>query len=485
VIALKLDDLFTPIRNFRKVGDGNPEITSIENDARAVQVGSLFICIKGYTVDGHDLAEEAVKKGAVAVVADHLLSLTVPVVLVPDCHRVMALLANIYYKSPTSAFKLVGVTGTNGKTSIAEMTEQIMEKLGAKTGLIGTRCIKINQQAEEAKMTTPESLTLQKHFANMREAQVECAIMEVSSHALELGRVHGCDFDIAVFTNLTSDHLDFHGTMDNYKLAKSLLFSQLGTNPDKLAILNADEEDFELMKMVTQAQIVTYGLQAVADFFATDVQQSIKGTTFTLHTSTGCYPVQSNLIGTFNVYNLLAVIAICVNMELDIQQVIAAIAELETVSGRFEIIDEGQDFLVIVDYSHTPDSLEKALLTIKEFASKRIFTVIGCGGERDRMKRPIMAQVACELSDVAIFTMDNPRAESQDVIFQDMEDGVRGYDYQVIADRREAIEYAVRDARCGDIILIAGKGHEKYQIIGKEKLCFDDCVVARAAIKAR
>ncbi|MEH7414199.1 UDP-N-acetylmuramoyl-L-alanyl-D-glutamate--2,6-diaminopimelate ligase [Neobacillus drentensis] len=467
----------------------NPEITSIENDNRKVQKGSLFICIKGYTVDGHDFAESAVKNGAVAVLAERPLDLDVPVFLVNDTGRAMAVLADAFYGQPTRSLHLVGITGTNGKTTTSHLIEKIFADAGKKTGLIGTMYTKIDDKKIETKNTTPESLTLQKTFKQMVEAGVTAAVMEVSSHALDLGRVHGCDYDVAVFTNLTQDHLDYHQTMEEYKRAKSLLFAQLGNtfnlNKPKYAVLNADDDASEMYSRSTAAHVVTYGIEQEADIFAKNIQMTPKGTAFDLEIRGASYPISMQLIGKFSVYNVLASIATALVSGLEIEQIIQSIESVEGVAGRFELVNAGQDFTVIVDYAHTPDSLENVLKTIQHFAEKKVFVIVGCGGDRDRTKRPIMAQIACKFATDPILTSDNPRSEEPLAILKDMEAGVQGENYQVIPDRRKAIFTAVNQASPGDVILIAGKGHETYQIIGSEVLDFDDRLVAREAIKGR
>ncbi|MBT2735438.1 UDP-N-acetylmuramoyl-L-alanyl-D-glutamate--2,6-diaminopimelate ligase [Bacillus sp. ISL-7] len=465
------------------------EITSIENDNRKVQKGSLFICIKGYTVDGHDFAESAVKNGAAAILAERPLSLGVPVILVKDTTRAMAVLADTLYGQPTKKLHLIGITGTNGKTTTSHLIEKIMVDAGQKTGLIGTMYTKIAEKTIETKNTTPESLTLQKTFQQMVEAGVNTAVMEVSSHALDLGRVHGCDYDVAVFTNLTQDHLDYHKTMDEYKRAKSLLFAQLGNTFDhhkpKFAVLNADDPASDMYSRSTAAHVITYGIDNKADIQAKNIQMTSAGTHFNLFVETEQFPIQMQLIGRFSVYNVLASIAASLVSGVEINEIIKSIESVEGVSGRFELVNAGQDFTVIVDYAHTPDSLENVLKTVQHFAKKRIFVIVGCGGDRDRTKRPLMAQIACQLATDPILTSDNPRSEDPLAILKEMESGVEGEKYKIIPDRKEAIHTAIQQATTGDVILIAGKGHETYQIIGNVVHDFDDRLVAREAIEGR
>ena len=482
----KLLEYLHPIHPFK--GEG-PEITSIENDNRKVQKGSLFICIKGYTVDGHDFAESAVNNGAAAILAERPLDLDVPVIVVTDTTRAMAVLANAFYGQPTKKLHLIGITGTNGKTTTSHLIEKIFADAGKKTGLIGTMYTKIADKTIETKNTTPESLILQKTFQQMVDAGVSLAVMEVSSHALDLGRVHGCEYDVAVFTNLTQDHLDYHKTMEEYKRAKSLLFAQLGNtidqNKPKFAVLNADDPASDMYSRSTAAHVITYGIDQKADLQVKNIQMTPKGTNFDLIIDSTIYPIQMQLIGKFSVYNVLASISAALVSGIGIKDVIRSIEGVEGVAGRFELVNADQDFTVIVDYAHTPDSLENVLKTIQHFAKKRVFVIVGCGGDRDRMKRPLMAQIACSMATDPIFTSDNPRSEDPLAILKEMEAGVQGETYQVIPDRKEAIYTAVNQAAAGDVILIAGKGHETYQIIGNVVHDFDDRLVAREAIEGR
>lgn len=483
---MKLHTLLSNLHSLVKYNGNNPEITSIENDNRKCKEGSLFVCIKGYTVDGHDFAKSAVENGASAVLAERPLDLDIPVIVVKDTQRSMAVLADAFYGHPTQKLRLIGITGTNGKTTTSHLLEKIFHDQQQTTGLIGTMYTKIGDQKFETKNTTPDSVTLQQAFFRMTEANVDTAIMEVSSHALELGRVHGCDYDIAVFTNLTQDHLDFHQTMERYQHAKSLLFSQLGNayyeNHPKFAVFNADDQATVDFIKYTAATVVTYGIDQAADLMAKDIKITAKGTTFILVFVGKEYRVQLKLIGKFSVYNTLAAISAALCAGVSIELCIRSIEEISGVSGRFELVSAGQEFPVIVDYAHTPDGLENILKTVKEFAQKRIFVVFGCGGDRDKMKRPIMARIGCQLATDPIFTSDNPRSEDPVQILRDMEAGVEGLKYEVIEDRREAIQYAVKLAEAGDVIVIAGKGHETYQLVGDQVLHFDDREEAKKAI---
>ncbi|WP_147532329.1 UDP-N-acetylmuramoyl-L-alanyl-D-glutamate--2,6-diaminopimelate ligase [Bacillus marasmi] len=484
---MKLHTLLQHLHQLQLFDFPDVEITTIENDNRKVQQGSLFVCIKGYTVDGHQFAHAAVQNGAVAILAEKPLDLPVPVIVVKNTVRAMAVLGDAFYHHPTQRLHLIGITGTNGKTTTSHLIEKIMTDNGKKTGLIGTMYTKIGNTVYETKNTTPESLTLQKLFKQMVDEQVEVAVMEVSSHALDLGRVHGCDYDTAVFTNLTQDHLDYHQTMDEYKRAKGLLFSQLGNafsdKAPKFAILNVDDEAAQVYERSTAAHILSYGIDHPADISARNISMNASGTSFELVTPLGTEKITMKLVGKFNIYNVLASIAVGLVYGVPLHQIIQSIEAVQGVSGRMELVDEGQSYAVIVDYAHTPDSLENVLKTIRQFAKERIFVIVGCGGDRDRTKRPLMAKIAVQYGTDPIFTSDNPRSEDPREILNDMEAGVNGEQYQVIVDRREAIHHAINEAKSGDIILIAGKGHETYQQIGNQILSFDDRLVAREAIK--
>lgn len=486
---MNLQQLLQHLQPFVSYSGDNPTVLSIENDHRKVSQGSLFVCIKGYTVDGHDFANAAVANGAVAVLAEKQLSLSVPVIVVNDTTRALAVLADAFYQQPSHDLKMIGITGTNGKTTTTHIIEKIFADSGVKTGLVGTMYSKIGEKTIHTKNTTPESLTLQKLFSEMVAEKVQTVVMEVSSHALHLGRVHGVDFNIALFTNLTQDHLDYHGTMADYAKAKELLFSQLGNTFDlhnpKFAIFNEDDPVSAVYKQATAAHIRTYGIDCTADVMAKNLHLTAKGTNFELITPVGSQHVSIQMVGKFSVYNVLAAVSVALVSHIPLNQIVASIESIKGVAGRFELVDAGQDFTVVVDYAHTPDGLENVLTAIQQFANNRIFVVVGCGGDRDKTKRPLMAKVACEYGTDAIFTSDNPRSEDPMQILREMESGVASEQYVSICDRREAIQYAVRQARTGDVILIAGKGHETYQIIGDDVLDFDDKLVAKEAIKER
>jgi len=491
---MRLKDLLAPLLPVRTMGNDNLEIKGLTADSRKVKPGDLFICLTGFTVDGHDYAPKAAELGAAAVLTERELDLPqgVTQVIVPDTRRAMAQVADRFYGSPTRELRLIGVTGTNGKTTTTHLIDRILRDQQKKTGLIGTIHMRIGDQVEEVKNTTPDAIDLQHSFRRMREHGAEYAIIEVSSHALEMGRVRGCDVHTAVFTNLTQDHLDYHQTMENYRHAKSLLFAQLGNRYDtgamKTAVLNADDEASDMYARVTPARVITYGIDHPADVRGSDIRLTSKGTSFRVDSFAGSCEMHLRLMGKFNVYNALAATAVALAEGIPLTEIKHSLEAIQGVNGRFETVDAGQPYTVIVDYSHTPDSLENALQTVKEFAKGRIFCLIGCGGDRDRTKRPIMAQIATKYADISVLTSDNPRSEEPTAILADMKAGLTAVPeerYREIADRREAIHYAINQAEPDDVILIAGKGHENYQIIKGQILPFDDREVAKEAIRAR
>ncbi|MED0674726.1 UDP-N-acetylmuramoyl-L-alanyl-D-glutamate--2,6-diaminopimelate ligase [Aneurinibacillus thermoaerophilus] len=488
---MQLEQLLAPLALWRATGNVKTNITGIEVDSRKVKPGDLFICLPGFTVDGHDFAVKAVERGAVAVLAQREVSVHVPVVYVPDTKRAMAVLADRFFGHPTQHMKIIGVTGTNGKTTTTYLIERILGEAGHPTGIIGTIEMRLGDEVREVKNTTPEALDLQRAFRWMKDKGAEYAAIEVSSHALDMGRVRGVRFATGVFTNLTQDHLDYHKTMENYLQAKGLLFSQLGNEYDnermKYAVLNADDPASETFARITPAQIITYGIRNAADVRARDILITANGTRLTIDTFVGSMTLTLRMIGNFNIYNALAATAACLVEGIPLEQIKATLEKVEGVRGRFERVDAGQDFTVIVDYAHTPDSLENVLKTIREFAEGKVYCIVGCGGDRDRTKRPIMASIAARYADVAVITSDNPRSEDPKAIIDEMvagliADGVSEERYFTRVDRREAIREAIHRAAPSDVVLIAGKGHETYQILKDKTIHFDDKEEAYQAI---
>jgi len=474
-------------------GDPGVEIMGITCDSRQVEPGFLFVAIKGFKTDGHEYVNQAREKGAAAVVLERETALLSGAAwaLVPDTRRALALLSARFFGNPSAGIKVVGVTGTNGKTTTTNLLATVMEVAGRKTGLIGTIHNRIGDRILPVKHTTPESTDLQSLLHDMAAEGVDICVMEVSSHALALHRVDGCEFDVAIFTNMTRDHLDFHRDMDEYLKAKLKLFSGLaapGEKKDqKYAVINADDPHADHFVRAAGGRVYTYGIIAPADARARDVRVNVGGVRFTVVGKWGTCPLEFRITGLFNVYNALAAFTAAAAMDVPVAVIKEALEKVRGVPGRFELVDAGQDFTVIVDYAHTPDGLENVLKTARQITERRLITVFGCGGDRDRTKRPLMGEIAVRYSDYAIITSDNPRTEDPLKIIDDVEAGVRPVagknGYTVEPDRRRAIRLAVEKACRGDVVVIAGKGHEDYQIIGGGKFPFDDHREAEAAIR--
>ncbi|WP_310550250.1 UDP-N-acetylmuramoyl-L-alanyl-D-glutamate--2,6-diaminopimelate ligase [Paenibacillus glufosinatiresistens] len=493
---MKLGELAGCLAAARLYGNGDVEIGDLQADSRKVKPGDLFICLPGFTVDGHDYAPQAAAQGAAALVVERKLAVDLPQIVVDDCRFAMAAMAGAFFGSPSSRMNLIGVTGTNGKTTTTYLIERILEDYGIKTGLIGTIQMRYDGASYPMSGTTPESLELQRSLHDMAARGVQACVMEVSSHALEQGRVKGTDFRMAIFTNLTQDHLDYHHTMEEYRAAKGLFFSRLGnvTSPwkeeRKYAVLNGDDPASAYFRAQTAAEVITYGIENPANVRASGISITARGTSFHVDTFRGSADISLRMVGKFNVYNALAAITAALLEEIPLEAIKASIEAVPGVDGRVEAVNEGQDYAVIVDYAHTPDGLENVLRTVNEFAEGRVLTVFGCGGDRDKTKRPKMGKIAARYSDHVFVTSDNPRTEDPEQILKDIEaglaeDGVAAEAYELIADRREAIGRAIEMASSGDVVLIAGKGHETYQIVGKVKHDFDDRVVAKEAIRGR
>ncbi|GKS57158.1 UDP-N-acetylmuramoyl-L-alanyl-D-glutamate--2,6-diaminopimelate ligase [Nitrospira sp.] len=491
-----IEPIEADLRVVSRTGSLAVPVANLTDDSRRVSPGTLFVAVKGERVDGHRFIPQAVRDGAAAIVAqDDPGRLTIPVVRVADSRRAVGLLGSSYFGNPSAGLRMIGVTGTNGKTTITYLCRAILESIGRRVGVIGTVAYEIGGERVPASHTTPGALELQQLLARMVSANLDSVAMEVSSHALALDRTIGCEYDVAVFTNLTQDHLDFHRDMDDYFAAKLRLFTGLhdqGRKPKtKRAIVNLDDPRGVRIKQAVTVPVWTYGLNPAADLRAEDVQLSVSGTTFSLVTPVGRARVMSNLVGEHNIYNALAAIGVGLHEGISLEAVCRGVAAVGNVPGRFERVDAGQAFTVVVDYAHTEDALVNLLAAAQRLKTGRIITVFGCGGDRDRTKRPKMGRAAVEGSDVVVLTSDNPRTEDPDVILRDVEVGVKEalhraphVHYRMVADRREAIHAAVREAQPGDMVLIAGKGHEDYQIIGTTKHHFDDREVAQDAIRS-
>jgi UDP-N-acetylmuramoyl-L-alanyl-D-glutamate--2,6-diaminopimelate ligase len=471
------------------MGNGAPEveISGLAYSTESVVPGTLFFCVPGFRSDGHEFAPEAVERGAAALVCERPLGLGVPELVVPDARAAMGPAAARFYGDPTRELKVVGITGTNGKTTTAFLVRELLEAAGTPCGLLGTVKRIVGGREEDVERTTPEAIDLQATLGRMRDAGDRACAMEVSSHALELGRVDAVRFACRVFTNLSQDHLDFHPTMEHYFLAKRKLFSP-GT-----AIVNVDDE-YGRRLLGELEDAITFGIESPADYRAREISFETLGSSFICDTPDGSLELSTRLPGLFNIENALAAVAVAHSFGVDAETIRKALAGAARVPGRFEPVQEGQDFVVLVDYAHTPDSLENVLRAARELMPSahgareetpaRLHVVFGAGGDRDRTKRPIMGDVATRLADRVIVTSDNPRSEDPEGIIDEIVAGT-GPDAEREVDRRRAIERAIDTAARGDVVVIAGKGHEQGQEFeGGRKEPFDDVTVAREVLRA-
>lgn len=477
-------------------GDENQQISAVNYDSREVGPGSAFVCIQGVARDGHEFAPAAVERGATVLVAQSLeliasIPNSVTKVIVPDTRRALAMMACEFYGHPSREMVLVGITGTNGKTTVAHLVADLLREAGYKSvGIIGTLGAKAEKTYYDTGRTTPESLDLQRLLADFLDGGSEAVVMEVSSHALALQRIAGCAFDAGIFTNLTQDHLDFHGDMEEYFAAKTRLFTDVARESEAHksfgAVINADDRyGRRLLEIAADSPFITYGIEHEAHVKAEAVHLTPSGTSFVARTSGGDIPFDIQLTGRFNVQNALAAIAYGLLKGLSAAQIGSAMRRAQAPEGRMEVINEGQDFHVAVDYAHTPDGLKSVLATVREFTQGRLICVFGCGGDRDRTKRPQMGAIAASLADLVVVTSDNPRTEDPHRILDDVLAGTSGSHAQIEVepDRREAIERALQLAKKGDFVVVAGKGHETYQIFRERTIHFDDREVVREALE--
>ncbi len=465
----------------------DPEISSLSYDSRQAGAGGLFFALPGAKADGAEFARQAALNGAVAVVSEtQIEDCGCPVVRVENARAAMADVAAVFYGHPDRSLKCVGVTGTNGKTTSAFLLKHILDAASLRCGLIGTVKYVVGSEEIPAPRTTPESTDLQEMLSRMRDSGSKAVAMEVSSHAIVQKRVRGLEFDAAIFTNLTQDHLDFHRTMEAYFDAKALLFESLAAQTVKRgrAMINADDRygRFLLERLGRNAKIITFGQGVNADYRASAIQFDVTGTRFQLDAKRKSFLVRMPLIGLFNVYNAIGALAAAATCGAELRGAIAALAAAPQVPGRLERVGAKRNFQVFVDYAHTDDALRNALRTLRELKPSRLITVFGCGGDRDRAKRPLMAAASEEFSDWTVITSDNPRGEDPDAIIHDVAAGMRGTKHEKITDRESAIRQAINLAGPGDIVLIAGKGHENYQEFAGRKITFDDAAVADKAM---
>jgi UDP-N-acetylmuramoyl-L-alanyl-D-glutamate--2,6-diaminopimelate ligase len=509
---MELKTLIEGVEVKKIVGDTVKEVNGIAYHSKQISKGFLFAAIRGLAVDGHQFIEEAIQRGAGVVVSEEEREVSDrTLILVPNSRRALAKISSNFYGDPSSRLKLIGITGTNGKTTTTYLLESILKKAGRAVGVIGTINYRFGQKTTPAPNTTPESSDLQRILWKMVKGGISHVIMEVSSHGLDLDRVFGCQFDAAVFTNLTSEHLDYHKTLEKYFESKKKLFSDAlvkSLKKGRFAVTNLDDPRGEKIVEGIGLPVIRYGLSPSCDVTADQVVSSFQGLSCRVRTPKGDLSILSNLIGDFNVYNVLAAVSAGIGMEVPLKVLKEGVEGLEGVSGRFEHIENTRGLHVIVDYAHTHDALERVLLGLKRIKENgiqsygKMITVFGCGGDRDRTKRPLMGEVAGKYSDLAILTSDNPRTEDPLAILMEVEKGLKSLPlrewhpdeiklwrskkgYLKVPDRREAIRTAIRLAQPSDMVLIAGKGHEDYQIIGKKKFPFDDRIEAQKALEEK
>ena len=483
---MKVSTLFENIAVTKTVGDTEKEIKGICYDSRKTKPGSVFVCIVGFETDGHKYIVSALEKGASVIVVQNGSEIPeipeeITVIYADNTRKTLASLAANFYGHPEQKLNIIGITGTNGKTTVTTLIKSILEFEGKKVGLIGTNANMIGDTVLPTERTTPESLELIALFSDMLAAGVEYVVMEVSSHSLELFRVYGIPFKVGAFTNLTQDHLDFHVTMENYLNAKKKLFLQ-----SESGVINIDDPAGKSVFDEKMCPMTGFSVDGEGDMNASDVCISAQGVIFDLAYGGKSYTVRMGIPGKFSVYNALTAIGVVVSAGISIDRAIEALTFAKGVMGRCETVDTGTDYSVIIDYAHTPDGLENIISTVKEFAENRVITLFGCGGDRDRTKRPLMGEIAAKLSDYCIVTSDNPRTEEPGAIIKDILVGVEKTDcpHTVIENRKEAIAYALKFAEKGDCVILAGKGHETYQIIGKTKNHFDEREVVAECLAA-
>ena len=489
----RLSELAALLKDAR-ISGGDAEITSIERDSRRVREGALFVCISGAHVDAHSFIPNAARAGARAILTERE-TVDVPdgitVLHVADLQEALDVIVPYFYDYPARAMRVIGITGTNGKTTTSYLVRAILRHAGKRVGLIGTIQVMMEDEVFPTANTTPDVIVMQQLLSEMRARGMDAVVMEVSSHALDQGRVAGIEFDTAVFTNLTQDHLDYHKTMENYARAKARLFEHVsaqGSKAGKTAVLNADDAASETMRAHTHCPVISYGVEHDADLMAKGVHLAQDGMELTLmYDGAQLAHLHIGLTGLFNVSNVLAATGAALAEHVSATDIAAALTVFTGVPGRFELVREGQPFSVIVDYAHTPDGMENVLRTARAVTAGRIIAVFGCGGDRDRTKRPIMGRMAAELADIAILTSDNPRTEDPAAILDEVETGVLpvigAKPYEKLVDRRTAIFHAIGTARAGDTVVILGKGHENYQILKDKTIHFDDRETAREAIR--
>jgi UDP-N-acetylmuramoyl-L-alanyl-D-glutamate--2,6-diaminopimelate ligase len=501
---MRLDHLLRGLAILKLHGEKDIEVNGITCDSRAVKKGDLFVALKGSSQDGHRYLAHAIARGALAVVTENVQTAFsgVTAVKVPDTRAALPELAARFYQYPARGMKLIGITGTNGKTTTSYLLESILKEEGITVGVIGSINYRFKGKSLRASLTTPESTDLMKIMREMRDAGVTHIVVEVSSHSLHQGRTRGLQWSRALFTNFSRDHLDYHGTMEEYFKAKSLLFDSLGQQGDRdqvRAVINMDDPKGRVLEKITTVPVVSYGLGDTCLLRATHIQSNARGLHFRLVTPSGDIPIRSSLLGQINAYNILGAAATAFSLNIDLEVIARGIRRLADIPGRLQPVKNRRGLSLFVDYAHSPDALEKTLQTLRPLAKGDLITVFGCGGDRDRGKRPDMGRAAGNYSDLIVITSDNPRGEDPAEIARDIERGIKGSGlkkikvglpgrekgYAIILDRRKAIEAAINAAKGEDVVLIAGKGHEDYQIVGTRKRHFDDVEEAALAASER
>lgn len=494
---MRLTDLCAGVEGVRLETGPDTEVKGIAYDSRRVRSGDLFVAIEGFRTDGHLYLAEAVARGASGLVAGEGRDMPsgvpceVAVLRAEDTRLALALLSDRFWGHPSGSIKVVGITGTNGKTTTSHLVEAASLEVGTTPGLIGTVIYRIAGRELPVERTTPESADLQEILTRMVEAGCEVASMEVSSHALALHRVDGCEFEVGIFTNLSQDHLDFHSDMEDYFEAKSRLFlpTEEGGLGARLAAVNVDDPYGERLVCMAAGRVLTFGTSGKADLRGELLEAGLKRSRIAVSHDGWRLEGETALTGSFNLYNVLGALGACMLLGYDMETALQGILDHPGVPGRFQAIEEGQDFALLVDYAHTPDSLRRVLESARGISRGRVLVVFGCGGDRDRGKRPLMGEIGVRLADLAFITSDNPRSEDPGAIISNIEEGAASVGgvafYELIADRRAAIERAVNEAHEGDVVVIAGKGHERGQIFADRVIPFDDAEVAREALRRR
>lgn len=477
---MKLNKLLEGVEVVAIRGNKYMEINGIFYDSKQLKPGGLFFAIKGVKLNGQDFIDEAIERGAICVVSedDFITYKNVCKVIVKDVRKSCAVVADNFYEHPSQKINVIGITGTNGKTTTLHLIEAILKQAGKNCGTIGTISYNVGERRIPATNTTPSAIMLQMFLCEMVKAQIPYCVMEVSSHSLHQSRVDSIRYKSAIFTNLSNEHLDYHKNMQEYFAVKRRLFETM--EADGCAIVNVDDEHCKGIIETSRAKVLTYAVKTQADVTAHEIKSSIRGSAFKVRTPKGSLDLKTALIGEYNIYNIMAAVSFAISEGIDFEYIQEAVRNFKGTPGRLQRVDRRQGFSVFVDYAHTDDALANVLGALKRFAKRKIITVFGCGGDRDRTKRPRMGKVVAELADFLVITSDNPRSENPksiiDEIVKGLPDGFK--DYSVCLDRRKAIEASLEMADDGDIVLIAGKGHEKYQVLKDTVVAFDDCKVA-------